>query len=128
MEQFNWHERADERDGKAQKIADAKAVQEQAVRLKRQRQAGELMQTRGVEYLSKNEIKHERTALVAIKAGIDVQRQADGLPDWIIAIINLKADELPTIADEISAEIERRAIERRGTDSPEFGDESEDAK
>ena len=111
-DKFNWNERADERDGKAQKIADAKAVQEQATRLKRQRQAGELMQERGVKYLRENDIKHERTAIAAIKTGIDVQRQADGLPDWVIHLLNADANELEKQRAELDAR--RRAAMAHG--------------
>ncbi len=119
-ENFNWHQRADERDRAAQSIVDSRAIQDRAKRIEDQRRAGSLLRTRGVEYLAENKISDERAAIGAIKTGTDIERQADGLPDYIVAIMNLS----PDAKDEISAEFERRVNERRGIDADDVDGES----
>ena len=122
-DKFNWHARADERDRKAAELADAAAVRERAKRLEDQRKAGTLLRSRGVEYLAKHEIEDERAAIAAIKTGTEIERQSDGLPQWILAVVNANPDELSADSAEVEAEIERRFLERRGLAAlPESGE------
>lgn len=121
-EDYEWHERADARDAKAARIAEAAAVKEQAKRLIDHRKAGELLRGRGMKYFVKNEVRDERVALSAIKTGIDIERQADGLPDWVIQILNADTDELQKRRDELDAR--RRAAMADGELAP--GDDGTD--
>ncbi len=102
---YSWYDRADARDNAAAKIADTEATRRTADFLKAQQQAGQLLRLKGIKHLSEHDIEDGRTAIAAIKTGIDIERQSLGLPEWIAKI--LKAD-----ADDIDAELEE--LERRG--------------
>ena len=107
-EKFGWHERADRRDLEAARIVDAAQTQAVADRLKRQRQAGELLRERGVEYLLAHPIDSARDAIAAIKAGIEIEQRADLLPDWVLAVLSATPDELEARHREIMREMEAR--------------------
>jgi len=105
-DRFSWYERADARDQAAQRIADTAAAQETAKFLKAQQQAGQLLRLKGIKHLSEHDIDDGRTAIAAIKTGIDIERQSLGLPEWIAKILNADAD---TLDAEIAAmEFRRR--------------------
>ncbi len=91
---FEWHELADARDVEAQRIADEEAAKERAERQKRRRRAAELLTARGVKFFSTNEIDTPRDAIQAIKAGLENERKEDGVPDWVLMILNAKPEDL----------------------------------
>ena len=84
--------------------------------LKRHRQAAELMQRRGIERLAKNEIASDRDALAAIKEGVSLERQVEGMPSWVVEILNADESELQRRYAELDAR--RRAAMAGGPDSP----------
>ncbi len=102
-ERFAWHQRADRRDREAQRIADGAATVALAQRIEAQRKAGTALRLRGMEYLSKHEITNARDALTAIKIGIEIERQADLLPDWVFAILSADAAELESQCKQLDA-------------------------
>ena len=106
-DRFSWYERADARDQAAQRIADTAAAQETAKFLKAQQQAGQLLRLKGIKHLSEHDIDDGRTAIAAIKTGVELERQAMGLPDWIAKILT---DDADTLTNGI-ADMERRRRE-----------------
>lgn len=117
-DRYHWYDRADARDQAAQRIADTEAAKETAKFLKAQQQAGQLLRLKGLKHLSENDIDDGRTAITAIKTGIDIERQALGLPEWIAKILNADAD---TLDAEIAAEESRKldAGRRQAIGNPE---------
>jgi len=110
-DRYGWYDRADTRDRAAAKIADTEAAKETAKFLKAQQQAGQLLRLKGVQYLAQeNAITDGRTAIAAVKTGIDIERQSLGLPEWIAKILNADAS---TLQSEI-ADMERRRREALG--------------
>ncbi len=107
-ERFNWHERADDRDGAAQRIADDSATVERAQRIEAQRKAGTALRLRGIEYLSNHGIESARDAILAIKVGIEIEQKVDALPDWVFAILRADAAELETYRLELEAQFMAR--------------------
>ena len=93
-DRYGWYDRADARDAKAYAIADAEGARKTAEFLKAQQQAGALLRLKGIKHLSEHDIDDGRTAITAIKTGIDIERQALGLPDLIAKILNADADAL----------------------------------
>jgi len=81
MAVYDWHARADKRDEEARKKADISAIDRTAKTLKDHMQAGELLRQRGVERLVAKPISDEKTAVSAIKLGVELERQALGLPN-----------------------------------------------
>ena len=106
-DRYGWYERADARDQAAQRIADTAAAQETAKFLKAQQQAGQLLRLKGIKHLSEHDIDDGRTAIAAIKTGVELERQAMGLPDWIAKILTDDADTL----QQGIADMERRRRE-----------------
>ena len=106
-DRFQWYSRAAARDETAQRIADTAAAQETAKFLKAQQQAGQLLRLKGIKHLSEHDIDDGRTAIAAIKTGVELERQAMGLPDWIAKILT---DDADTLTAGI-AEMERRRRE-----------------
>ena len=104
---YGWYDRADARDQAAQRIADTAAAQETAKFLKAQQQAGQLLRLKGIKHLSEHDIDDGRTAIAAIKTGVELERQAMGLPDWIAKILTDDADTL----QQGIADMERRRRE-----------------
>lgn len=126
-DKFNWHERADARDQNAQQIADEEAAQEKAKRAKKRRQAAELMTARGVEFFTKNEIDNAGAAIQAIKNGLENERKEDGVPDWVLMILNANTDDLETMAKSLGVALTSAEAESGddGSFSLESGAEEE---
>jgi len=122
-DRFFWYDRADARDQAAQRIADTEAAKETARFLKVQQQAGQLLRLKGIKHLSEKDIVDGRTAIAAIKTGIDIERQALGLPEWITKILNADAS---TLEAEI-ADMERRRREAAGDTEGDTGSAGPDA-
>lgn len=102
-EWFGWHERADKRDREAAAKADRDAVQRRAAMFKRHRETAELMMLRGREHFRDNKIERAADAIAAIVKGIEAERQSEGLPDWVIEILNADEDTLRRREAELDA-------------------------
>lgn len=95
---LDWHKRADALDAKTHAKMDAKLITEKA---KRQAQMvemhfklGSTLAGNGLSYLNNKGLESGAQAITAIKTGIDIQRKAEGLPDWLIEIGEMTEDEL----------------------------------
>lgn len=107
-EWFTWHARADGRDQAAREKADREAITRRAEMLKRHRQAGELLTRRGIEHLTKQPIEATKDAISAIKTGVDLERQAEGLPAYLVEILNAPPDTLPGLVESLDRELAAR--------------------
>lgn len=97
---FGWKARADRLDREAAEKADRDAVKRRAAMLIRHRQAAELMQLRGIERLKGNKISGDRDALTAIKEGVALERQVEGMPSYVVEIMNADAERLDSLIAE----------------------------
>jgi uncharacterized protein YjcR len=109
IKHFDWHERADKLDAKAQSIIESKAINERA---KRQAQMsenhyklGNSLLLAGGTYLQKNGLETGAQAIMAVKTGVEIQRKAEGLPDWLIKIAEMSEDELTSERDRLLNEL-----------------------
>ena len=93
---YGWHERADLIDREAAARADREAIRRRANMLIKCRQAGELLLGRGVERFAGKDakIQSDRDAITAIGKGVEIWRQAEGLPTWVLEILNATPEEL----------------------------------
>jgi len=105
IEWFGWHARADARDAAVKAKADRDAVGRRLRMQQKHREAGEALRQRGVEHLVHNKIASARDAIAAVKAGVDIERTAEGLPTDILAMMSADAD---TIDTEIEVLLARR--------------------
>jgi prefoldin subunit 5 len=105
---YRWPERAAAYDAhlerESRQRAEVETIKRRAEMLRKHQQAGELLRARGVEYFTKQKVEDGRTAIAAVKTGIDVERQAEGLPTWVVELMN--ADE--HVLRERIAELEQR--------------------
>lgn len=100
---FDWPTRADYRDREAAEKADRDAIKRRAEMLKRHRQAAELLTRRGIEHFAKNEIERANDAISAIKTGVEMERQAEGMPTWVVELLNADEDQLRRKYAELDA-------------------------
>lgn len=94
---FGWHERADKRDMQAASQAEREAIERKVKMIEDQRKAGQALRTLGVRFLAQNQdkaVSSLRDAISAIEKGFALERQAEGLPDWVGQILNATDDEL----------------------------------
>jgi len=115
-ELFGWQERADRRDMEAARLAEADAIERRRLMIESQRQSGQLLRSLGTKYLiSKrnnggNAVDNVRDAVTAIEKGFALERQAEGMPDWVGKIISASDTEL---ADEYTDFLRRAADAER---------------
>lgn len=93
-DRYGWHERADKRDMEATAKAEREAISRRVKLIEDQRKAGQALRGRGMEYLAQNKLEKARDAITAIDKGIALERQAEGLPDWIGTILNASDSDL----------------------------------
>jgi len=117
---FDWRAQADRRDREAAEKADRDAIRRRAAMLTTCRQAGELMVMRGVERLRKGALETDGAALSAITRGIEVWRTAEGLPTWLLGVLNGTEDDLERTYRELD---ERRRAAMVGGPTPAGGTE-----
>ncbi len=93
---YSWEQRADARDREAAARADRDAIRRRANMLIKCRHAGELLVGRGVERFAQKEMKiaSDRDAIAAIGKGVEIWREAEGLPTWVVEILTADASEL----------------------------------
>lgn len=96
-DRFGWHERADRRDIEASAKSEREAIARRAKLIEDQRKAGETLRNVGVGYFEnygEASINKARDAITAVKEGFSLERQAEGLPDWVGTIINASDSDL----------------------------------
>ena len=97
MDWFGWRAKADRRDAEIERRAAKDAVKRKADMIERHRKAGELLVGRGRERMAKHPIGSDAAAIAAIKAGIDIERTAEGLPAWIFDLLGAGDAEIAAI-------------------------------
>lgn len=109
---YNWVERAaaydDFVDAQARKKLERDAINRRADMLRRHALSGKVLQQKGVEYLSRQGspgIDRGADAIAAIKTGIAIERQAESLPEHLMAIVEATDDELARQYNELLAQI-----------------------
>jgi hypothetical protein len=127
---FDWSARADARDAELSRLREREAVQRQQALLKKQRQAGELLRLRGMECLQDKDwgkIRDPAKAIKAIQVGIELERQAEDMPEWIFEIRQKTDEELLNERDRLLrlARIEA-GRDRDGDEEPEDRGAEED--
>jgi transposase len=125
-DRFDWHERADKRDAEAARIADEEAAKERAERQKRRRQSGELLAIRGREFFKTYSIDNARDAIQAIKIGTEIERKEDGVPDWVLLILNADTDDLEKMASILGGPVTAGGAAGESDDSLALESESEE--
>jgi hypothetical protein len=102
---FAWNERADVLDAEVSRQIEIQAINEKVEMLRRQADLGKMLQDAGQEYFETHAIESDRTALGAIKTGVEIERNARGIPDALLKIAELKDEELGEIVGKLLAKI-----------------------
>lgn len=79
MAKFRWVERAREMDIEAAEKVRRDLVEQVAEFRKRQIRTGQLLQKKGIEYLGKNELSNDFSAINAIRLGVEMEMTGLGL-------------------------------------------------
>lgn len=107
--QFNWIARAtaydDYIDAEARKRLDREAIRRKADMLRRHAEVGKVLQTRGLQFLQQHGIDRGSDAITAIIKGIDTERKSEGLPEYLLQVMDATDDELARQYNELLATI-----------------------
>lgn len=93
---YKWRERAAAMDAEARDLADAANVKRQADMLQRHAMQGRNLAATGTNWFATHPegIDNGRDAITAIKIGQELERKAEGLPEWILGLMGKTDDEL----------------------------------
>lgn len=97
---FGWDEKADKLDDEVAQRETRQAIKRKTDMLKRHAQNGRALQTQALNFMNdrlKNRqpvIETVGQAMRAIETGTRMERQAEGLPDWIIEYMGLSDEQL----------------------------------
>ncbi len=100
-ERFGWTELADRRDMEIARRVEKDAIARKTKLIEDQRKAGQILRSVGTRYfigddgkLKPGAISQAKDAIAAVEKGFALERQAEGLPDWVGQIINASDDEV----------------------------------
>ncbi len=115
-DRYKWLDRAAALDAEARRKADALNIKRQADMLQRQATQGRNLSILGANYFATHQeaIDNARDAIMAIKIGQELERRAEGLPDWI-------ADLLGKTDEELLREYTANSATAQGADSEAVG-------
>lgn len=106
---FNWVIRAaayDEYvDAQARKVLEREAIKRRADMLKRHALLGKVLQQKSAAYLDKHGIDKSSDAISAAKIGTEMERKAEGLPEYMMEVVNADDSELARQYHTLLAEI-----------------------
>lgn len=121
---YDWVVRAaaydDYIDAEARKKLDRDAIKRKASMLQRHAQSGRALQAFGLQHVQTTKAPAKAAdAISAIKAGIEIERKSEGLPEYLMAIMETPDDELARQYNELIAQISgnRSGDETAGHDS-----------
>lgn len=107
--QYSWRERVsaydDYLDAQARKKFEADTIKRKVDMLKRHALTGKILQQKGVDYLSSKGVDRSSDAVAAIKAGVTIERQSEGLPEYMMEIVNADDNEIARQYAALLAEI-----------------------
>jgi hypothetical protein len=107
--QYAWVQRAaaydDHIDQLARKKLEREAVNRKVEMLRRHGMAGRLMQRKAAEYLDKHGMEKSADAINGMQKGIAIERAAEGLPEYLLEVVNADDNELARQYHALLAEI-----------------------
>lgn len=92
-------------DKEARKKLDRDAIKRKAAMLQRHANTGRVLQGKGLEFLQAHGVDRGTDAIRAIVKGVDVERKAEGLPEWIFEVVDADDTELTRQYNELLAQI-----------------------
>ena len=102
--ELGWRQRLLDRDEHLRLEREAQLAKERAKRLDQQLAVGTLLRQRAHQHFLNNKITRCVDAIQAAKVSIEIERQADLLPDFLIKISCATPEELATMRAELEAE------------------------
>jgi hypothetical protein len=113
---FSWSEKLLERESQIYRESEERIVAERRKRLDDQLTLGTTLRRRAFQYLLTHEIEKTSDAIAAARVGIEIERQADTLPTYLLEIACATPDQLTRRIDEMEAQ--RNAAIANGTFTP----------
>jgi hypothetical protein len=106
----NWVVRAtaydDYIDAEARKKLDRNAIKRKAKMLERHANTGRALQAFGLQHVqTTKQPANASDAIRAIRVGVDIERKSEGLPEYLIEVMNADDTELTAQYNELVAEI-----------------------
>lgn len=82
-------------DQQAQRKVARAAIDRKAAMLQRHAMAGRALQTFGLRYFQNDRAPEKgQDAITAVSKGVELERKAEGLPEWIFEVVNADDSEL----------------------------------
>lgn len=120
---YNWVSRAavydDYVDAQARKKFEADAIKRKADMLRRHALSGKVLQQKGIDYLSQHGVDKSTDAIAAVRVGVEMERKSEGLPEYLMAVVEASDDELQRQYNALLEEIGRASS---GNDTAGNGD------
>ncbi len=108
-ERFNWHERADARDAEVARQNEKDAIARRVKMLENQRKDGEFMRNIGMTALAEHAKAQKpidpKTGALLVKEGYAHQRQGEGMPAFVVELLNATDHELRQRIADLQGEI-----------------------
>lgn len=106
---YRWVERSAAYDAhidtQARKVLEREAIKRRADMLKRHALLGKVLQQKSAAYLDKHGIDKSSDAISAAKIGTEMERKAEGLPEYMMEVVNADDSELARQYHALLAEI-----------------------
>lgn len=110
--QYNWIARVtaydDYIDREARKKLDREAIRRKADMLRRHADTGKALQAFGLQHVRTNQMTgplRSADAIAAISKGVEIERKSEGLPEYLIEVMDASDDELTRQYNELLAQI-----------------------
>lgn len=104
-------------DAQARKQLERDAIKRKADMLKRHALLGKVLQQKSAAYLDKHGIDRSSDAIAAARVGVDMERKAEGLPEYLMEVMNADDSELARQYAELLAQ-----VSHSGSGDAEAGD------
>lgn len=91
--------------------AEEELIQNRLEAIRRHTQISRLLQSKAVAFFANNDIVSDGTALGAVRLGIELERQALGMPELVMAIQKMSDDQLVAFVSEQRAKLEGKSSE-----------------
>lgn len=107
---YEWVKRAaaydDYIEAEARKKLDRDAIKRKAKMLERHANTGRALQAFGLQHVQTNKQPvNSSDAIRAIRVGVDIERKSEGLPEYLIEVMNADDTELTAQYNELLAQI-----------------------
>lgn len=107
-------------DQQARKRIEKNAIQRRVDMLTRHAQAGKALQSYGLKHIQKNPAAEKGSdAISAIQRGVEMERKSEGLPEYLISVVDKSNDDLLRQYHDLLTALGNQSENEENSDSSE---------